>query len=74
VGRFPRAARLFGAEAARRAAAGARVLVGAPEEYEHDLARTRAALEEGAFGQAWAEGQSWTLEQAIAYALDDQAE
>ena len=31
----------------------------------------QAALEEPAFAKAWAEGNSMTLEQAVAYALEE---
>jgi hypothetical protein len=39
--------------------------------YEHDVARARSALEEMAWEAAWTEGQAMTLEQAVAYALED---
>ena len=40
-------------------------------EYEHDRAITRAHLDDATWQAAWAEGQAMTLEQAIAYALDE---
>jgi hypothetical protein len=36
------------------------------------VAAARRSLGEGAFSMAWAEGQAMTLEQAVAYALDEQ--
>jgi len=38
------------------------------------LARSRAALGEDAFARTWAEGQAMTLERAVEYALQDEAE
>ena len=38
-----------------------------------DLAEVRAALSDGAFAVAWAEGQAMTLEQATAFALNEPA-
>lgn len=40
-------------------------------EYEHNLATARTQLNQTAFQVAWAEGYAMSLEQAIAYALDD---
>ena len=37
------------------------------------MARLRNAVGEAEFGEAWAEGRAMTLEQAVAYALDDAA-
>jgi len=39
--------------------------------YDHAVARVRAALGEQAFETAWTEGRALTLEQAIAYALEE---
>jgi hypothetical protein len=36
------------------------------------VAATRRSLGEEAFAAAWAEGRAMTLEQALAYALDEQ--
>jgi len=68
-GHYERAARLFGVAEALRAAIGLRRE--SLEQLLHDqsLATTRAALEAGAFGLQWAEGQAATLKQAIEYAL-----
>ena len=42
------------------------------DEYEQALASTRAALDEEAFAAAWEEGRGMTLDQAVAYATEDQ--
>ena len=42
-------------------------------DYERALATTRAQLNEAVFAAAWAEGRAMTLEQAIAYALEEPA-
>ncbi len=38
-------------------------------EYEHHLKSVRGQLDTSTFDQAWAEGQSMTIEQAVAFAL-----
>ena len=38
---------------------------------ERDLVITRGMLDPQAFEAAWAEGRAMTLEQAVAYALED---
>jgi hypothetical protein len=38
------------------------------------VAATRAALGEEAFAAAWAEGERWSLEEAVAYALAETAD
>jgi lactam utilization protein B len=40
-------------------------------EYDRTVARVRAALGEAAFAEAWEEGQSLTMEQAVKLATDD---
>jgi predicted neutral ceramidase superfamily lipid hydrolase len=40
-------------------------------DYTRIVASVRAALDEGAFAAAWAEGQAMSLEDAVAYALED---
>ena len=42
------------------------------EEYDRQVAATREALGEQAFTAIWSEGGAMTLEQAIAYAQEDQ--
>jgi predicted ATPase/class 3 adenylate cyclase len=39
--------------------------------YEHGLAATRAALDEAAFAAAWEEGRAMTVDDAIAFALEE---
>jgi hypothetical protein len=41
------------------------------DDYERDIALARAQLGEEAFTAAWATGQAMSLEQAIAYALEE---
>jgi len=68
--RFRRAARLFGAIEALRGVVGpSRHPRGAG--VDQALATVRAALTDGEVSAAWAEGQSMTLEQAVAYALEE---
>jgi len=42
--------------------------------YQPDIETVRATLGEEASARAWAEGQAMTLEQAVEYALKDEAE
>ena len=74
-GQPTRAARLWGAAAAQR-----QTLVGRPPRADEDpLFGTpaqadevlRARLGDAAFAAAWAQGQALTLEQAVAYALEE---
>ena len=64
------AARLLGAAAAQREP---NCCMASDEraEYAHTLAVVRSQLNECAFTDAWAKGQAMTLEQAIAYALEE---
>ena len=41
------------------------------EAHRRQVNRARGMLEEEAFAAAWAEGRAMTLEQAIAYALEE---
>jgi hypothetical protein len=66
-----RAARLFGAAEALRAAIGAPLPPGDRVRCHRGLALTRAALGEEAFAAAWAAGRAMSLNQATAYALED---
>lgn len=70
---FPeRAARLFGAAEALRAAIGASRPTGFRSYFERDLAAARNSLDEAAFENAWEEGQAMTPARAIEYALEQQ--
>ncbi|MGH2794977.1 MAG: tetratricopeptide repeat protein [Actinomycetota bacterium] len=65
---FAEAARLFGAAEAGRDAYGlARYAVDAPG-YEADVERVRSALSAAEFDEAWKQGRSMSLEEAVAYA------
>ena len=69
--RAQRAARLFGAAGAVRTASGIPLPPVDRWWYERYLATARAQLDERSWEAAWAEGQAMTLEQAIAYALEE---
>jgi hypothetical protein len=49
---------------------GARMVRADRADYEHALAATRAQLDERSWAAAWAEGQTLSLEQAIARATE----
>lgn len=67
-----RAARLFGAT--ETFYSQLRFLMSPLERdnHERDMAATRAALGEEVFSALWAEGSAMTIEQAVAYALNEQ--
>jgi tetratricopeptide (TPR) repeat protein len=73
VGQPDRAARLFGAAAALRAADSEPIPPADLASYEVGVARARAALAPAAFTAAWEAGQALSLEQAVALALEDDA-
>jgi predicted ATPase/DNA-binding SARP family transcriptional activator len=66
-----RAARLWAVAAAIRERMGALLPRAEHSRYATAVSHARATLGDDAFDTAWAEGQAMTLEQAIAYALDD---
>jgi predicted ATPase/DNA-binding SARP family transcriptional activator len=66
-----RAARLWAAAHALRDVIGVQIPPNGRLDYEHAVAAARAELDEEAFAAAWAAGQALTLEQAIAYALEE---
>lgn len=68
-----RAARLWGAAAALRAAIGAPASPRTRAKLEAEEAAVKERLEEGSFRRAWDEGYALSLEQAVAYALDQEA-
>ncbi len=70
--RVQRAARLFGAAGAVRTASGIPLPPVDRSRYERYLAAARAQSTEAVWNAAWAEGQAMTLEQAVAYALEDE--
>jgi hypothetical protein len=67
-----RPVRLHAAAQALRDAIGKPVAPSRRAEHQRELAAARAALGKQAFAAAWAEGRAMTLEQAVAYALDEQ--
>ena len=72
AGQPERAARLFGAAETALTAIGAQIWPSNRRDYDRNVAVVRAALEGKHFSAARAEGRAMTLEQAVAYALDEQ--
>jgi predicted ATPase len=70
-GRLECAVQLWGAAQAQRDLIGHRPLPGESLGNHHVVAAVRAQLGEEAFAAAWAEGRAMSMEQAIAYALED---
>jgi len=70
-GQVEQAAQLFGAAEALLEAIGVRLDAFDRADYERNVATVRTQLGELAFAQAWAEGRAMTVEQAIAYALEN---
>ncbi len=68
-GDMGRAARLFGAAAARREESGAAVSPAERGAYDRAVALVRTALGDRAFETAWAEGYSLPMEQAVTHAM-----
>ena len=66
-----RAARLLGAVEAFCASSGSPLHSYARLKYDRVVAAVRAQLDEAAFEAAWAEGRAMSLEQAVAYALEE---
>ena len=66
-----RAARLMGAAEALHEALHIPVRYCSRADHDRAVAAARAALGEEAFAAAWAEGRAMTLEQAIAFALQE---
>ena len=73
LGRLKRAARLFGAVEALHDTYGFIAQGGDLREWERSEARVREQLDEATFDALWAEGQAMSLEEAIAYALEEPA-
>jgi predicted ATPase/DNA-binding CsgD family transcriptional regulator len=68
-----RAARLLGAAEAAHERMGTFIIPSDTPEYARIVAEVRQRIDGAAFGQAWAEGRSMTLDQAIADALEEGA-
>jgi len=62
--------RLFGAAEALREVADTPLPPYRRVDYDRDLAAARAQLDEAACAAAWAEGRAMSIEQAVAYALE----
>ena len=71
LGEPERAARLFGVAEALREAIGVNIQAGDRPDYERSLAATRAKLDDATFDDLWGQGRVMSLDQAIAYALED---
>jgi len=72
-GRAERAAILLGAAAAVLEALGIRSVPSPASEHGRTVEQqTRALLDEEAFGSFFAQGRAMSLEQAVAYALEDE--
>jgi predicted ATPase/transcriptional regulator with XRE-family HTH domain len=69
-GHFIRAAHIFGAAEVFREILSAPMLLFQRNFNERGLATLHAQLDEATLAAAWAEGRAMTLEQAVAYALD----
>ena len=72
---YLRAIRLYGAAEALREAIG--MPLPPPEHYARvkyvqNIESARVNLDEVTFTKTWAEGRAMTMEQAVAYALEDQ--
>ncbi len=70
-GQSERAARLQGVTEALLDVMGARWQPSEQPEYEHYIAITREQLDEAAFNASWSVGQAMSMEEAIAYALEE---
>jgi tetratricopeptide (TPR) repeat protein len=67
-----RAARLLGTTEALRQAITAPMGAADHADYGRFVALTHAGLDDNTFAAAWAEGRAMTLEQAVAYALEEE--
>jgi tetratricopeptide (TPR) repeat protein len=68
-----RAATIWGAAARLREKIGIPIPLNEEADYTRAVATARVALGENAFDKAWSEGSSMTLDDAVRYALDEQA-
>jgi predicted ATPase len=70
-GQLVRAGQLFGAAEAILHSIAAPLLAADQREYDHNVAALRGQLSADELAVAWAEGRSLTVEQAVAYGLQD---
>ena len=70
-GQPQRAARLFGAWEVQQEIYKDPLDLADQEDTDREQAQVRAALGETAFAVAWAEGRAMSLEEAVAYALEE---
>lgn len=70
VSRLKRAARLFGASEALHKTHGFNLQAGDMPEFERSRASVREQLGKSTFKALWTKGQTMSLEEAIAYALE----
>ena len=70
-GQSERATRLFGAAEALRDASGAELPASARDDHDRALADARARLDSVTFAAAWAAGRAMTLDEALAYAMQE---
>jgi hypothetical protein len=68
-----RAARLFGTAEGLREAMGAPLPPAERAEHDRSVAAVRTTLGEEAFAAAWAEGRAMSRDQAVAFALTEEA-
>lgn len=70
-GKFERAAQLMSEVETQLSSIGTRLLFVDQLEYDHNLTLLRSQIDQAIFVRAWAEGRAMTLEQAIAFALQE---
>ncbi|MBV9279568.1 MAG: tetratricopeptide repeat protein, partial [Chloroflexi bacterium] len=68
-----RAARLFGAADVNHRTAGTPILPAIRPLYDRHVAEARSVLKEERFAAVWEEGRAMSLEEAVAYALEERA-
>jgi tetratricopeptide (TPR) repeat protein len=71
MGRYARAASLYGAESALRAGLGLPLPPADQAEHDEGVTAARTGLDTPSWESAWSVGAGWTLEQAIAFALEE---
>jgi hypothetical protein len=70
---WERAVRLLGAAETGCADLGTPLPIAMPAEYWRTVSGARTALGQEAFAAAWAEGRTMSLDQAVAFALTEEA-